>query len=627
MDIAVVDIECNGLDTETVDIHCIVIHCIGGETQTFGVGGQFAEGGDIALGIAELNHLIECGMVLAGHNVIEYDIPILRRYGMKEPGQVYDTLVTSRAAYPGSTLYQKDQAFLKKLPQLEGELKVGAHSLHAWGLRLGNEKGDYDGGWETFSQEMLDYCVQDVAVNAQLLELLRDRIPDEAALLECEVAQVCRDMRLHGVAFDVEAAQALAVRLATRRGELSLELKEVFGSWVEKTGERTPKRTQNRKHIRLVDGELVEYPTMTKGKTYDVGKVVEFNPASTEHIARCLKAKYNWRPTKYTPGGKPQVTAEVLADLTYPEAPMLAEYQEIKKILGYVAEGTNAWLKLEKKGRLHGKVNPTGTVTSRASHNSPNTGNVPSRTALGQECRALYVASPGTVMVGADASGLQLRGLGHYLSAWDEGAFARQCETGDIHEYMRQATGLHYRSRQKNWTYARIFGAGDVKLGEMALLDWHDAYAEGIVTERPPKQSAAKRIGRQTIDNLGDAIPAFVHLQKRLKGAAGRGWLKALDGRRLPVGSEHLALAVLLQSFEACIMKRAMVIARPRLRATDAHYVLWVHDEYQVECDPSDAEYVGETLVEAMRRAGEDFGLGVRIDGEYQIGESWADTH
>jgi hypothetical protein len=622
MNIATFDIEANSLDTATAQVHCVVIH--DGTTHKAFTRAELDDA------VHLLNGLLATGWVLAGHNIIEYDLPILQRHGLAVPGkeQVYDSLVVSRAAKPGNLLFQEDQAFLRRRPDLKDELKAGAHSLKAWGLRLGNLKDDYDGGWEEFSQEMLDYCVQDVALNVDLIGLLRQRIPDTAALIECEVARICRDMRLRGVGFDVEKAEHLTIQLAARRFELTGILKAAFPARVVKTKQFTPKRTQKRKHTRFVNGELVECDQMVQGETFWKGEVEEFNPASTEHIASRLMEKYNWRPTKYTPGGKPQVTAEVLADLRYPEAPLLAEYQEIKKVLGYIAEGNNAWLRLEKNGRLHGKVNPTGTVTSRASHNSPNTGNVPSRTELGHKCRSLFRATSGRVIVGADASGLQLRGLGHYLSPWDGGAFARQCEDGDIHEYMRAATGLYYRSRQKNWTYARIFGAGDTKLGAMRLLDWHDAYAEGLTTEKPPKQGAAKRLGRETLENLGDAIPAFNELQKRLKEAARRGFLTALDGRKLPVASEHLALAVLLQSFEACIMKLAMVIANDWLREIPgAGYVLWVHDEFQVECPEKHADAVGKILVRAMNRAGERLGCQVRIDGEYQVGQTWADTH
>jgi len=78
----------------------------------------------------------------------------------------FDTLVMSRLLNP-------DRERPKGLPQ-----KVGPHSLKAWGYRLGIYKGEYgeqDGAWDEFSQDMLDYCAQDVNVTEQVYrELLKE---------------------------------------------------------------------------------------------------------------------------------------------------------------------------------------------------------------------------------------------------------------------------------------------------------------------------------------------------------------------------------------------------------------------------------------------------------------------
>lgn len=624
MKIAIVDIEGTGLDELSCDMHCGAIHRMveGNRTQLF-------DNTQLREFVGELNKLIADGWVIAGHNVIEYDFPVLRRYGMNEipEGQKLDTRLVSRACYPGKDLLHRDLRLLKRRPELKEDLDLGFHSLKSWGLRLDCPKDDYDGGWEEYNEDMLHYCGQDTRSNGVLLDFLLERIPLEAALLETEVGDICREMRLDGVEFDRASAEGLTVTLAARRGLLTQQLKAAFPAWVEPTKEFTPKRTQKRKHFRYENGKLVEHARMVAGVTFMKGKEVEFNPASTDHIARCLIAKYGWKPKAWTDGGKPQVTADVLKDLKYPEAPALAEYQEIKKILGYLSEGQNAWLQLEQEGRIHGKVQPTGTVSGRAAHSRPNTGNVPSRTDLGHQCRGLFVAKPGSVLVGADASGLQLRILAHYLAKWDGGEFARQCEDGDIHEFMREATGLYTRAYQKTWTYAKLFGAAEPLLGNTTLDDWHAAYEQGLTGDPPPKRGAARRLGRQTLDNLGQNLVGFEELEKDLAAAARQGFLRTLDGRRIPVGSEHLAIAMLLQGGEAVIMKRAMVLARPHVRRLQARYVLWVHDEFQAESPPTVADHVGEVMVWAMRAAGEHYNLRVRIDGEFQVGETWADTH
>lgn len=617
MNYVVIDLEANGLDVDTVDVHCVVAQ---------EPGASFAwRPGQLHDAVKLLNLRVEQGYTLVGHNIVEYDVPILRRYGLKVPDtQLYDTLLVSRAAYPGNTLYNLDRRFLLKNKELEGQLKAGAHSLKAWGIRLGEFKGDYDGGWESFNEDMLTYCVQDVAVSCLLVEKLRSRIPDSAALLETQVGAVCRAMRLNGIGFDIKAAAELAAKLTARREELTKILCDKFQPWYEKGKLKTPKRSAQ---SRSVAPGTPGYRNVAEGcEYYEVVRTV-FNPASTDHIANRLQAVYGWKPKEYTEGGKPQVTAEVLHDLPYPEAKLLAEYQEIKKILGYIAEGEGAWLKLEKHGRIHGKINPTGTVSGRASHNRPNTGNVPTRSELGHACRTLFTAGPNKVLVGADASGLQLRCLAHYFAKWDGGAFARQCEDGDIHEYMRRGTGLYTRDFQKTWTYAMLFGAGVGKLGQTAILDHRRALEKGLTTEPLPKQSASRALGQKTIDNLGLAIPAFPALKKDLEAAAEEGRLRTLDGRWIPIGSAHTAIAMLLQGAEAVIMKQAMVIAAPQIRTLGAEFCLWVHDEFQVECDASVADAVGTLLVESIKAAGLVLGLRVRLDGAYKIGTNWSETH
>jgi hypothetical protein len=572
-----------------------------------------------------LNTCVRDGATLVGHNIVEYDIPILRRYGLKVPDKLlYDTLVASRAAYPGNTLYHLDRKLLSRKKGLEGQLKPGAHSLKAWGLRLGEFKGDYSGGFETFNEDMLRYCVQDVKVTGLLFSKLRDKIPDAAALLETHVACLCRTMRLNGVGFDIQSAVDLSANLTARREALTTSLVLNFPAWYEPGKVQVPKRAMQ---SRAAKPGMVGYKNVQALCPYQTIDLTVFNPASTDHIANRLQKVYGWKPKEYTEGGKPQVTSEILHDLHYPEAKLLAEYQEIKKILGYIVEGKGAWLKLEEKGRIHGKVNPTGTVSGRASHNQPNTGNVPSRSALGLACRALFTAGTGKVLVGADASGLQLRCLAHYLAKWDGGEFAKQCETGDVHEFMRAGTGLFTRDFQKTWTYAMLFGAGEEKLGQTAILDHRKALDKGLTTLPLPKLSQAGSIGRQTLNNLGNAVPAFPALKKDLEKAASVGKLKTLDGRCVPIGSAHTAIAMLLQGAEAVIMKQAMALSVPAIEQLGGKLVLWVHDEFQFECAPELAELVGQTAVNSIKQAGEILQLRVKLDGSYKVGKNWSETH
>ena len=92
----------------------------------------------------------------------------------------------------------------------------GSQSLKAWGVRLGNWKGDYgekEDAWEKFTPEMQKYCNQDVRVTFDLYNyLMEQKRSSKALLMEHEFAKIIRVQEMNGFPFDVEAAEKL-VRL------------------------------------------------------------------------------------------------------------------------------------------------------------------------------------------------------------------------------------------------------------------------------------------------------------------------------------------------------------------------------------------------------------------------------
>src|SRR5690606_31621074 len=184
---------------------------------------------------------------------------------------------------------------------------------------------------------------------------------------------------------------------------------------------------------------------------------------SRTHIYKRLKDKYNWKPKEFTEKGTPKVSEEVLESLPYPEAELLNEYLMIQKRISQLAEGHSAWLKMVRPdGRIYGSVITNGAVTGRMTHNSPNLAQVPAvNVPYGKECRSLFTVPDDRVLVGADASGLELRCLAHYMARFDKGAYARELLEGDIHTANQKAAGLPTRDNAKTFIYAFLYGAGD----------------------------------------------------------------------------------------------------------------------------------------------------------------------
>ena len=166
------DIESTGLLRRGSTIHCIVMRDMGTveEPLVFDYKPERA----VIQGVKQL----ENADVLIGHNIINYDIPLLKEQfpDFTFRGEVLDTLVLSRLFYP----HIADRDFQRR-PQGMPQRLYGRHSLEAWGHRLKCFKGDFgkhEAAWDKYTPEMLDYCIQDTMVTVKLYELLKRRMND-----------------------------------------------------------------------------------------------------------------------------------------------------------------------------------------------------------------------------------------------------------------------------------------------------------------------------------------------------------------------------------------------------------------------------------------------------------------
>ena len=486
---------------------------------------------------------------------------------------------------------------------------IKSHSLKAWGQRLGVHKDSHGEteDWSQWSPELEAYCVQDVVVTKKLYEFLMKREPSQQMLdLEHQFAMEMRRQEYNGFTFDVERAEKLVADLMITRQKLHQEFQEMFPPnievlkshwWTNGMGDNFPTKKS------MIE---IGYKPNQIFKGDPKQKEIPFNPNSRDQICEHLM-KRGWKPKAYE-GKRPAINEGVLKDIGTPEALKLCEYLLLTKRLGQIAEGNQAWLKLERNGVLHGRVNTNGTVSGRCSHNNPNVAQVPAvRAPYGKECRSLFTAPKGKVLVGCDASGLELRCLAHYLSTWDNGEYGKLILEGDIHTHNQKAAGLETRDQAKSFIYSTIYGAGDAKIGKII--------------------GGTSKDGKRLKDKFKHSIPAY---QKLWDAVANKvetsNTLIGLDGRKLPCRSSHSALNLLLQSAGAVIMKQALV---EFLRIAKQPFVLHanIHDEVQFSCDEEHADDLGEAFVQAIKDAGTTLKFKCPLDGEYNIGNNWAETH
>jgi DNA polymerase-1 len=568
------DIETNGLFHELDRVICMVI-----KDATTGEVTRYNDENNgrrpIEEGVRRLMEAQAQGVVLCGHNVIDFDFPALRKvypWFREVPHLVLDTMVLARLTYPDT--WEID-AKLRAQGKLPGNL-AGRHSLEAWGHRLGSYKGDFKGPWDFWSAAMEDYNEQDVIVTHALVDrLLASKLrPDDIAItLEHAVARIIARQKAYGFLFDKAKAEALYVTLAKKRVELEGKLQGIFQPFYLMEKVKTPKR----------DNRTLGY---VKDAPFTSVKLTLFNPGSRHHIANRLKARYGWKPTQFTTTGEPQIDEGVLRSMPYPEAKALEEYFVVNKRIGQIAEGKEAWLKhVKADGRIHGSVNTNGAVTGRMTHAYPNVAQTPAvYSPYGTECRSCFTAPPGKVLVGADAAALEARCLASFMARYDNGEYILTVTAGrkedgtDLHSVTMRAIGITSRDDAKTWYYAFLYGGGDEKLGSI------------ITKVRAPAKN--RKRGAQSRAEFVKALVAIGLLGDAVKDTAKKrkGYIKGLDGRWLRIRAEHSALNTLLQSAGAVLMKRALVILDDQLQkegyvpGVNYEFVANIHDEWQIEC-------------------------------------------
>ena len=508
-----------------------------------------------------LKPLIEDYDTVIGHNLISFDGYHLRRlWNITIPlKKASDTLVLSR-------LWN---------PSIEG-----GHSLEAWGKRLGNHKIEFQ-DFTALTQEMIDYCIQDVNLTGELHRKLCGELKDfspQSIDIEHKVQYIVAQQERHGFKLDIPLCTEFISQLTTKLSTIEENLQTIFPPIItERVSEKTGKKLKD--HVEV------------------------FNPGSRDQIGRRL-ISLGWKPEKFTETGKPMVDEVILSKLSYPEAKAMAEYLLIQKRIAQAS----SWLEhVADDGRVHGKVITNGAVTGRMTHHSPNMAQVPAVNAeYGETCRQVWTVDTGNVLVGCDASGLELRMLAHYMK---DDEYTKEVINGDVHTKNQLAAGLESRAQAKTFIYAFLYGAGPAKIGSIV-------------------QGSAEE-GKRLISSFLKNTPALKTLKDKVSKYAEKGYLPALDGRRLWVRSEHAALNTLLQGAGAISMKQGLIHLHESLKKhkIPAHFVANVHDEWQIECPKQYADDVGKLAVAAIEKAGVTLGLRCPLTGEYKVGNNWKETH
>jgi len=545
------------LDIETDDLNATKIHCI--VTKNVDTGQINLWKGDecytsfpkFAKGVSKF----------IMHNGISFDAPTLNRItGTKlNVSNVEDTLILSQLLFPTR----------KK------------HSLESWGENLGFNKIDFH-DFSELTEEMITYCIRDVDITHRLwLKIKEEKYTKyrKAIDLEYRVRHIVDVQERNGFTLDVQKATCLQAELTDKASVIEEKLQEKYPPITqERVSEKTGKRLKD--------------------------KIIVFNPSSRQQIAARLMEQ-GWKPDNFTPTGHAIVDEGTLKNVAIPEAQMIAEYLLLNKRTAQI----KSWLELlEEDGKVHGKVLTLKAISGRMAHFGPNMAQVPAvYSPYGKQCRACWSSSsPDRVLVGCDASSLELRCLAHYMKDDD---YTKEVVEGDIHTANQKAAGLATRDQAKTFIYAFIYGAGSTKIGSIV---------GGSATE-----------GQNLIDNFLDSLPSLAELRSKVDNKARSGYIPGLDGRKLHVRHQHAAMNLLLQGAGAIICKQWIVFIDQLIKKhkLDVKLVASIHDEYQFDCRKNQAEQFGKLTREAMKLTEKELNVRCPLDSEYKVGLNWSETH
>jgi DNA polymerase I-like protein with 3'-5' exonuclease and polymerase domains len=564
------DIETDGIDATKV--WCVAVQDV------------HTEDTNIFYNADEFNAWLD-GQTLVFHNGIAFDVPVLEKLW----GSDFSNIVVEDTML---------------LSQLDNPRRDGGHSLANWGEYLGYPKGDHE-DWSKLSDEMVEYCIQDVKITTKVYKLMMQKgLSKDAIELEYATKKHCTLQEKNGWLFNEHGAVHILQQINEDLRKAEEEVHKNFPPlpvWRSKVPVENRFKKDLTRSIAYQKEVDLECHTNDDGD-YGYWAYPELNLGSRQQVGRHLM-HYGWKPEVFTETERPKVDESTLKDVDIPEAKIIARYLMLQKRKGQV----DSWLDAldDRTGRIHCRVHTMGTVTHRMSSSKPNLQQVTaSGKEYGPEMRALFTVPEDKVLVGADLSGLELRCLAHYMKSDN---YTKELLTGDIHAVNQKLAGLKTRDKAKTFIYAFLYGAGDAKIGSIVGQD----------------SSVGKIIKERFLENT----PSLATLKQQVGKASDKGYLKALDGRHVRVRSEHASLNFLLQSAGAIIAKRAWVIFHELATHLDYKQLGVIHDEIQIECSPDDAEEIGKLTVKAMKLTTDYYKLRCPMTGEYKIGRSWNETH
>ncbi len=493
----------------------------------------------------------------------------------------------ARVAVPSvKALLALDPAFATLPRSLWFDLGLAAYLLNPEQRNYGFERLR-DSLFSDPSVDASDLAPFDTAKAAALLAtVLAGRLEaaglsDLVARLELPLVPVLLSMERHGIGVDRAALAAFGAEVATDLARLEAAIQDLAGA--------------------------------------------PFNPRSSRQLGEILYGRLGLKPKGKTPGGAASTSQEALERLAG-ESPLVDKILEFRKLEKLRSTYLDPLPRLaDAAGRVHTTFNNLATATGRLSSSNPNLQNIPIRGAFGRRMRECFVAAPGSKLVAADYSQIELRVLAHLsgepalLSAFEEGADIHARTAAILFDRPEAAISPDERRQAKTINFGLLYGMGPQKLSRDL----------GI------RLDAAKAFIEKYFERLSGLSTFY---QGIVDTAKAQGFVTTLAGRRrllpeihsantqLAAQARRQAINTVVQGGAADIIKMAMLAAHndPVLQDLGAVMVLQVHDELLLETPEKTAAAAGERLAGLMCGV---MSLAVPLAVDWGAGHTWGQAH
>lgn len=507
----------------------------------------------------------------------KYDIAVLKNYGVKVSGRLFDTMVAHYLIQPEQhhNLDLLAESYLKystiKTEELIGRRGSTQKSMRDVDINL-----------------LRDYACEDADITFRLKPLLESELQKSDMIdlffnIETPLIPVLADMEYTGVKIDTQALNNFAA-------------------------------------------ELRQSITDIEKKIYNAAGI-EFNVSSPKQLGEILFDRLKIGGAAKTRTQQYSTAEDVLEKLAdkHPIVPMILEYRSLKKLLSTYAEALPLMVN-PKTGRIHTSYNQTVTATGRLSSTNPNLQNIPIREEAGRMVRRAFVPThPDGCIMAADYSQIELRLMAHLSQ--DEAMIEAFRANQDIHaataarlfhEPVENVT-REQRRKAKSANFGIIYGISSfglaqntgIKVSEAKeIIDSYFASFPGVKSYMDKSISVARDCGyTETLCHRRRYLPDLQSANSIVKGAA-----------------ERNAINAPIQGTAADIIKIAMINIHRKIAEAglQSAMVMQVHDELVFDVTPGEVDTLSQIVKHEMESA---ISLSIPLTAEVGIGANWLEAH